>query len=238
MASLSPVPPVLKLSSAVYPWEEIRDLLSSPVTFPEMHVDVFRHGQSVANLNNLITGKSDVDLTQVGREQARSIGQTLSDTYSLACSSSLRRSYETLRIALDCGGVRVGRFHADPRLDERSLGILELRRQRPIAEFARGDLRYAPPGGESYLELTRRILSFMIDLVRVAKVSPQPLSVVISTHVGPMRIFCGVLWGVRSTSDLLALHFENAAPVRACFGKLEWPVFLIEELHGDKSFSP
>lgn len=213
-------------SNDIYSWSELREKLSRPVIFPAMNVDIFRHGESSTNKQGLITGRQDVGLTPLGRKQACQVGSFLRSKYSFACSSSLRRSWETLRIALDCGGVGVGELRTDPRLDERSLGVLELKRQMRIAEFAMGDMCYAPPGGESYLELTRRILSFLVDLGDLAQQGSDSISILISTHVGPMRIFCGIIWRVTNSVDLLALSFSNAKLVRLSVSTLSWPEFI------------
>ena len=65
---------------------------------------LLRHGQSDWNEKNLFTGWTDVDLTALGREEARRAGRTLADaslSFDIAFTSVLTRAIRTLWIALD-----------------------------------------------------------------------------------------------------------------------------------------
>jgi 2,3-bisphosphoglycerate-dependent phosphoglycerate mutase len=65
---------------------------------------LMRHGESQWNLENRFTGWTDVDLTDLGREQARKAGQMLKDQgyeFDIAFTSVLKRAIRTLWIALD-----------------------------------------------------------------------------------------------------------------------------------------
>ena len=68
-----------------------------------MHkVVLLRHGESQWNLENRFTGWTDVDLTDTGREQARSAGYYLQKegfTFDLDCTSLLKLAIRTLWIA-------------------------------------------------------------------------------------------------------------------------------------------
>lgn len=70
-----------------------------------MHkVVLLRHGESQWNLENRFTGWTDVDLTDTGREQAKSAGHYLQKegfTFDLAFTSLLKRAIRTLWIAMD-----------------------------------------------------------------------------------------------------------------------------------------
>jgi broad specificity phosphatase PhoE len=61
-----------------------------------MTLILVRHGESEGNARGVITGSLDLDLTDLGREQARRVGDRLSD-HSLAAiySSTLRRAANT-----------------------------------------------------------------------------------------------------------------------------------------------
>src|SRR5262249_50711334 len=144
------------------------------------------------NAQSLITGSRDVPLTPVGEEQARRIGHLLDRHYELAVFSTLSRSWETLRLALLAGHVKVDRVRTDPRLNERSLGVLELQPWRPLNEYAHGDLYYAPEGGDSYAAVARRCLSFLLDLVDFVAAARLE-KILVCSHMGPMRILLGIL---------------------------------------------
>ncbi len=65
---------------------------------------LLRHGESQWNKENRFTGWTDVDLTETGREQARSAGHYLGKegfTFDLAFTSVLKRAIRTLWIAMD-----------------------------------------------------------------------------------------------------------------------------------------
>ena len=64
---------------------------------------LLRHGQSQWNLENRFTGWVDVDLSQLGIEEARSAGKALAEggyQFDIALTSLLKRSIHTLWIAL------------------------------------------------------------------------------------------------------------------------------------------
>ena len=62
---------------------------------------IFRHGQSVWNLENKFTGWVDVDLSPKGIEEAKQAGFKVQNLhFDYAYSSSLLRAQNTLIIAL------------------------------------------------------------------------------------------------------------------------------------------
>jgi len=65
---------------------------------------LLRHGESVWNKENRFTGWTDVDLSPVGLEEARSAGRALKSSgyeFDIAYTSTLKRAIRTLWIALD-----------------------------------------------------------------------------------------------------------------------------------------
>ncbi len=120
----------------------------------------------------------------------------------------------------------VGRLFDDYRLDERSLGELEQTRQRHISAYASGDLTYAPRNGESYEDLTRRCLSFLVDLAVASRQRSRPLKCLVSTHVGPMRIIWGIVHRESDPVQVLSKHFDNTQVERMQMCQLTWPHFL------------
>lgn len=60
-----------------------------------------RHGQSFYNLENRFTGILDIPLTDLGREQAKLVGQKLIGyVFDIAYTSMLIRAQESLQIIL------------------------------------------------------------------------------------------------------------------------------------------
>ena len=65
---------------------------------------LLRHGDRVWNQENRVTGWTDVDLSDRGRDEAKAAGQLLKDggyTFDLAFTSVLKRAIRTLWIGLD-----------------------------------------------------------------------------------------------------------------------------------------
>ena len=67
-------------------------------------VVLLRHGQSTWNQENRFTGWKDVDLSELGRAEAREAGRLMREAgygFDLAFTSVLKRAIKTLGIALD-----------------------------------------------------------------------------------------------------------------------------------------
>ncbi len=66
-------------------------------------VVLLRHGESEWNKKNLFTGWTDVDLTEKGREEAKTAGELMLEAgfvFDMAYTSVLKRAINTLHIAL------------------------------------------------------------------------------------------------------------------------------------------
>jgi len=215
-------------STRVFNWSELRQTLAHGILLPKpIQLHLIRHGETVTNAKGLVTGSQDVPLTPAGEEQARRIGLRLDRHYELALHSTLDRSLKTLLLALQAGHIKVDQMRADPRLNERSLGVLEFRPWTPVDEYAQGNLYYAPAGGDSYAEVARRCLSLLLDLVDfVAAVHPE--RILVSSHMGPMRILIGILEEQHDPVRVLARSFENAEIVRLQWSRLVLPGFLMD----------
>ncbi|SEK31152.1 histidine phosphatase family protein [Streptacidiphilus jiangxiensis] len=152
-----------------------------------------RHGQSTANaafheaeaVGALDVGIScrdaDLSLTSLGREEARALGRWLATRsgdglpHSLWVSPYLR-TQETAALVveeLDRAGLPLPELCTDERLRDRELGLLEMLTSAAIElrhpeEAARrrllGELRWRPPGGESYSDVALRVRSALRDL--------------------------------------------------------------------------
>lgn len=89
---------------------------------------LMRHGESQWNLENRFTGWTDVDLTDLGREQARQAGLLLKKegySFDVAFTSVLKRAIRTLWIALDAMDAMYTPVGNTWRLNERHYGALQ-----------------------------------------------------------------------------------------------------------------
>jgi len=87
-----------------------------------------RHGQSDWNLKNLFTGWTDVDLTDLGRQEAIDAGRTLRQLnfeFDIAYTSVLKRAIRTLWLILDELDAMWIPVIRDWRLNERHYGALQ-----------------------------------------------------------------------------------------------------------------
>jgi 2,3-bisphosphoglycerate-dependent phosphoglycerate mutase len=89
---------------------------------------LLRHGQSDWNQKNLFTGWTDVDLTALGRDEARQAGRTLSHAglaFDIAFTSVLTRAIRTLWLVLDEMKLMWIPVENSWRLNERHYGSLQ-----------------------------------------------------------------------------------------------------------------
>jgi 2,3-bisphosphoglycerate-dependent phosphoglycerate mutase len=87
-----------------------------------------RHGQSAWNLENLFTGWVDVDLTDLGRNEAREAGRLLKAEgyeFDLVFTSVLKRAIRTMWIVLDEMDLMWLPVERSWRLNERHYGALQ-----------------------------------------------------------------------------------------------------------------
>ncbi len=122
-----------------------------------------RHGQTTANIENLICGVSDVSLNPQGIDQAKELGEELSNIqFDMVFSSPLKRAYLTGDIVCArqaCPNIK------DERIIEIDFGEFEgdSRDNTAFYEFKKNHgVRY--PGGESYFEVVTRVYNFINEL--------------------------------------------------------------------------
>lgn len=115
-----------------------------------------RHGESAWNAEGRLQGQADPELSEAGREQARSIAPVIAGLATrTVVVSDLRRATETAALA--------GHAEAapDPRWRERSLGDWETLLQKDVATpdemaaFRTGEL--VPEGGEAWPAFQARV---------------------------------------------------------------------------------
>ncbi|KAL2522783.1 Phosphoglycerate mutase-like protein 4 [Forsythia ovata] len=153
---------------------------------------IIRHGETEWNADHRIQGHLDVDLNDVGRQQAAAVAERLArePKISAVYSSDLKRAFNTAEIiAKRCDVLEVVK---DPDLRERHLGDLqglvfhEASKINPEAHKAfishRRD-QEIPGGGESRDQLHERCTS---SLQRIAKKHIGERVVVVS-HGGTIR---------------------------------------------------
>jgi len=158
---------------------------------------LLRHGDSRIDAVRRFIGRSDNPLNETGKAQAEWWHQELSGiSFSHIYCSDLKRSIETARII---GSQRHEPLTILPGLSEIDLGrwdgmpISEVRRQFPEDYDQRGiDLAgFRPAGGESFTDLSARVLSAFEGVVQYSKGN-----LLIVGHAGVNRVLLCHLLGM------------------------------------------
>jgi broad specificity phosphatase PhoE len=204
----------------------LRERVAQQPAAPDVELWLVRHGETTTNAARLFTGTTDAPLTVTGRLQAQDAGRAIAGTtFDLGFTSELERSIETLELMARAGGLTLPHTVQDERLAERSFGELERTPIRPRDPRLAVDLTLAPTGGGSYISMTRRCLSFLLDLRYLAADLRRPLAVVISSHTGPMRVITAILDETTDPAVVRERLFGNGEVVRGTLGRLAWPGF-------------
>ena len=123
-----------------------------------MSIYLIRHGKTVANEQHLYCGSTDLPLSDGGREELHSMRYDI--TPERFVTSGMKRTDETLRILF--GNVP---FSVDSRFREVDFGDFEMKSYEMLKDdpsyqaWLTGDNeRNVPPGGESGVQMTRRVL--------------------------------------------------------------------------------
>ncbi len=137
-----------------------------------MRIYMVRHGETDQNRKGCYYGKTDAVLTENGLRQAKQLKGLLRDVhFDRVISSPLVRAYHTAEIVME---GRNQEMICDSRLMEQDFGIFEgytypeLQKQYPdeLEEWNRNFTHYGIPGGESFLDVRRRVEDFLDDLAK------------------------------------------------------------------------
>jgi 2,3-bisphosphoglycerate-dependent phosphoglycerate mutase len=179
-----------------------------------------RHGQSEWNLKNLFTGWRDVDLTEVGTEEAREAGRRLKSRglrFDVAFTSALVRAQNTLKLMLEELGQRGLAEHRDQALNERDYGDLSgLNKDDARARWGeeqvhvwRRSYDVNPPGGESLRDTGARVWPYYMT-----EILPEVMRgrrVLVSAHGNSLRSLVMVLDRL-SPDEVTKLELATGVP--------------------------
>lgn len=154
----------------------------------DIRLYLVRHGETQDNTQMRYLGVRDEPLTENGKRQALQAADALAKLpLGRIVSSPRRRAADT---AAKIGAASRLPVSLDPRLVEGSFGRWEGHTREEVKRFdaellARweSDPSCAPPGGESIVEIQRRVVGLADDLMRE---SPGA-SIVLVSHVGPIK---------------------------------------------------
>jgi 2,3-bisphosphoglycerate-dependent phosphoglycerate mutase len=178
-----------------------------------------RHGQSQWNLENRFTGWVDVELTDLGREEARKAGEHLKGMpFSHAYTSHLRRAQETLRIILETGGLGTVPVTTSSALNERHYGDLQgLNKDETAKKYGaeqvliwRRSYDVNPPGGESLKTTAERVLPYFEGNILPSILEGENILVV--AHGNSLRAIVMVIEKL-TPREILEVNIPTAVPL-------------------------
>jgi len=191
-----------------------------------------RHGESSANAQALLVGRTDVELTGKGRAQAASVRQLLYGPVRSLHTSPLRRARDTAE-ALGLGIPAV----VDARWIEVDYGEYDCQPLRDVPADVWREWRrnpdFRPPGGETLAEVDARVASACGALFAEDGAGARATDgdVVIVSHVTPIK--AAVAWALGVGGQIAwRLHLQTASVTRIGWGN-DVPV-----LHGFNEVAP
>lgn len=179
---------------------------------------MFRHGQSVWNLENKFTGWVDVELTEKGKEEAKEAGKKLRGMhFDYAYSSDLKRAQDTLEIALKEAGIHNVPVTYNKALNERMYGDLQgLNKADTAKKFGdeqvhiwRRSYDIAPPNGESLKDTAARVIPYFEK--EIAPKLMNGKNVVIAAHGNSLRALIMFLEKM-TPEEIINFEIKTAVP--------------------------
>jgi len=180
-----------------------------------------RHGQSEWNLKNLFTGWRDVDLTDLGREEATAGAEKLKARglkFDIAYTSALQRAQKTCQIILDTVGQPDLQTIRDQALNERDYGDLSgLNKDDARAKWGeeqvhiwRRSYDVPPPGGESLKDTGARVWPYYMHVMQPHVLRGQ--TVLVAAHGNSLRALIMALEG-KSGEEIVKLELATGVPI-------------------------
>ena len=155
---------------------------------------IFRHGQSVWNLENKFTGWVDVELSEKGNQEAIAAGEKIKGYhFDYAYASDLKRAQNTLKMALQSAGHAPLTPIFNKALNERMYGDLQgLNKEDTAKKYGEEQVKIwrrsfdiAPPNGESLKDTAARVIPYFET--EIAPKLKQGKNVVIAAHGNSLR---------------------------------------------------
>lgn len=148
-----------------------------------MNIYFARHGQTQWNKDNRVCGRTDLPLTEKGKEQARKLAENLAtEKIDIIISSPLQRAIQTSKIVAKQFGCDV---LVDERLIEQDYGVYEGvdRKDEGFLNNKR-NFAYKYPNGESMMQVAARVYPLIEEL----KEQYSTKNVLLICHGGVCRV--------------------------------------------------
>lgn len=179
---------------------------------------IFRHGQSLWNLENKFTGWVDVELSPKGVDEARQAGLKLNGyAFDYAYASDLKRAQNTLKLALESAGHAPVSPIYNKALNERMYGDLQgLDKAETAKKYGEEQVKIwrrsfdvPPPNGESLKDTADRVIPyFESEIIPKLKAGKN---VVIAAHGNSLRALIMYLEKM-TPEEILEFEIGTAQP--------------------------
>ncbi len=179
---------------------------------------IFRHGQSLWNLENKFTGWVDVELSPKGVDEARQAGLKLNGyAFDYAYASDLKRAQNTLKLALESAGHAPVSPIYNKALNERMYGDLQgLDKAETARKYGEEQVKIwrrsfdvPPPNGESLKDTADRVIPyFESEIIPKLKAGKN---VVIAAHGNSLRALIMYLEKM-TPEEILEFEIGTAQP--------------------------
>ena len=174
----------------------------------ELHIYLFRHGQTAYNRDKRFTGFHDPPLTNLGKKQAKVLAKKLKNKkFQIAFQTKLKRSKQTLKEILKYH-PECKKIIENNKIIERNYGQLngvlhkDYIKKNSLEQFNKihRDFYTRPQKGESFADVEKRVALFIKSLkIFIIK---NRVNVAISAHGNSIRLFRKIM--------------ENASEKQAC----------------------
>lgn len=128
---------------------------------------ITRHGQTVWNVEGKVCGATDIELTELGRSQAKELGEKISNDETMKIdeivASPLKRAKDTALYISEATGIPM---RTDARITEQNFGKYEGVGRRCSEEFTAAKRNFVDnyEGGESMLRVAQRVYNLLDEL--------------------------------------------------------------------------
>lgn len=171
-----------------------------------------RHGRTALNARSALQGHINVPLDEVGHDQALRVAHAVKSTSNVTTiiSSPLTRATQTANA-----------FGLPVRIDERFIelnygefdGLAMADVPADVWHEWRSNEQFRPPGGESLVDLDRRVHEALSELSEVARTR----DVVVVSHVSPIK--SAVVWALGGDPSMTwRCSLDRASVTRIGFG--------------------
>ncbi len=185
----------------------------------ETIIYLIRHGQSRSNVTHTFAGHTDIELSELGVEQAKATCQELADVnIDAVYSSDLKRAAYTASVHAELRHIPC---ILDKRLREIYLGEWE---DAPV-EFIKTNYtelyynswvdnfgEFCAPGGECIPDLAERMYETILDLAK----QNEGKAILIASHAAAIRAFWGKISNIPQNELAKSLPF----PTNASYSKI------------------